>query len=165
MSIYNNCHYWNGSIYIEWWKTDDVTYRAEGPSLIYYDEDGYIERAIWHNNLGDKHRENGPAYIEYYGCEDNNKIIYEEWWENGLLNRYNGAAVIEYNTKGDIVEWEHYLEGIFLPAEIYYKILNVFVSKIKRYKQRKRKELYILLQNKNIISSPDICKLISYFAY
>ena len=79
MSHYNNCHYWNGIIYQEWWTTNSIIYRDNNPSIIYYDEDGNKEIEIWHNKKGEIHRYNEPAIIGY---KSNGKIDYREWWLN-----------------------------------------------------------------------------------
>lgn len=80
MTKYNNCHYWNGTIYKEWWTTyDNIIYRENGPSIIHYDEDGDKEIEIWHNPKGEIHRISEPAIIGY---KSNGKIDYREWWIN-----------------------------------------------------------------------------------
>ena len=82
MSKYHNCHYWNSTIYKEWWTTDSIIYRGEGdlPSIIIYDDNGSKEREVWHDYLGRVHRDNKPAIIIYdsYG-----EIIFQEWYKDG----------------------------------------------------------------------------------
>jgi hypothetical protein len=64
----------------------------------------------WRNNFGDRHREDGPAYIHNSGTQ--------QWWINGKCHRSGGPAIIWPNGS---VEWwdndkQHRLDG---PAMIW----------------------------------------------
>ena len=116
MSVYNNCHYWNGTVYSEWWTTNGFIYRAdtEGkvlPSYIYYDDDGKVERIIYHNSLGLVHKSDGPAEIEY---DPDGYTVYSFYFINGEEVSY----------------------------DLYNFIINMMTEACKRYKKRKRQKKY-----------------------
>jgi hypothetical protein len=139
MSVYNNCHYWNGTVFSEWWTTDGVSYREDDkgyvlPSYIAYDEDGNVERETYHNRLGIVHRSDGPAEIEYdlYGY-----IVCEIYFING-------------------VEVSYYL---------YVMIINMLNMACKRYKTRKRQKIFNLLRSKIYKLNNDICRVVTNYIY
>ena len=53
----------------------------------------------WDNDKYVLHREDGPAFIEYYYS---GSIFWEEWYINGVKHREDGPAFIEYNNDGSI---------------------------------------------------------------
>lgn len=64
----------------------------------------------WRNELGDLHREDGPAYIYYY--EDGSLSI-EEFRINGMYHRLDGPAQIGRFRDGST--WENfYIDGEYL---------------------------------------------------
>lgn len=52
----------------------------------------------WVKN-GKLHRENGPAYLEWY---DNGQIAGEGWYKNGKCHRENGPSYKQWHKNGQI---------------------------------------------------------------
>lgn len=94
-----------------------------------------LNRLIFHNNnssmiyytlYGRIHRNNKPAYLNYY----NNRLITEKYYQFNLLHREDGPAIIKYYSNGKIECEEYYIDGEQHredgPAEIeYYENGNV----------------------------------------
>ena len=76
--------------------------------IIKYWASGLKDHEIWYQNRK-KHREDGPAVIEYYTC--GKKIQSEYWYLKGKRHRTDGPARLTYNLSGDIEFKEWYLNG------------------------------------------------------
>jgi len=61
------------------------------------------------DNFETLHREDGPAWIEYY--YGTNKIFSEEYYINGKMHRENGPACIFYDNNGNTEFEDYYLDG------------------------------------------------------
>lgn len=70
------------------------------------------------------HRENGPAYTIY---NENNNIIYETYWVEGIRHREDGPALIRYSDNGIIFEVEYYVNGYHMLEDEF----NDFIFKKK----------------------------------
>lgn len=140
MSIYNNCHYWNGTVYGEWWTTNGFIYREDDegnvlPSYIYYDDDGNVERVIYHNKLGIIHRSDGPAEIN---------LDYE----------------------GYIIDEIFYINGEEMSYRRYESIIDLLNNACKHFKKRKRQKIFYILRSKMLNKlHDDICKLVVDYIY
>ena len=74
------------------------------------DNAGYVHKEC-RNELHFLHREDGPAYIQYWPGDT---VHLESFLINGVYHRYSGPAYICYNLDGSI-EWEHfYVDGELL---------------------------------------------------
>jgi hypothetical protein len=51
------------------------------------------QKEVWFNKDNNLHREDGPAYIEYYV---NGKIYIEAYYINGIFHNQNGTGFIKY---------------------------------------------------------------------
>lgn len=98
---------------IKWWNTSSGTriiggreaychlykgqyHNSNGPAIVY--ENGSFE----YFQYGIKHRQDGPAYVDYrYGnkcTSEELKGYREEWWYDGELHRIDGPAIsFHYN--------------------------------------------------------------------
>lgn len=94
--------------------------------MIEYGPDGIsVTRQEWYKD-GNRHREDGPAVIEY---REDGRIREEEWWFSDRLHRAgagpeDGPAVIVYREDGSVKQrtWYHHgrLHRAGGPAEILY---------------------------------------------
>jgi len=64
------------------------------------------------------HREDGPAYIDYY---DNGNIEYEVYYINGKCTRLDGPASIWYDKDGKIKKVEYYIKNKYYTFEEWQK--------------------------------------------
>ncbi len=69
------------------------------------DSDGSINK-VWVNKCGDRHREDGPAFISTY---KDGTIRREEFWRRGERYNITGPAIIGYNNDGSIFVEHYYL--------------------------------------------------------
>jgi len=66
------------------------------------------------------HREDGPAYIDYF---NNGTIEHEGYYVKDTKHRLDGPAIIGYNANGDIKYEEYYIEGNEYTKKQYYREL------------------------------------------
>ncbi len=75
-------------------------------------QDGSVEKTVWHNRLGQIHRENGPAILIV--DKDSKKVFSQHWYRNGKLHREDGPAITYADGQK---EW--WLNGIKDRAELW----------------------------------------------
>jgi hypothetical protein len=75
-------------------------YKIEGK---FGGKDGYNTTVAYYNSDYQRHREDGPALIQYY----DDGFVVERWYLNGMAHREDGPAVID--TRYDMKSW--YLYG------------------------------------------------------
>jgi len=99
--------YKNGNLRKEIYCKNGLLHREDGPAYINYFINEEVEKEYYKN--GRRHRENGPAIIKHY---EDGKIYYESYYINGKLHREDGPARIWYGYDG-ITIWskEYYLNG------------------------------------------------------
>lgn len=85
------------------------------------DDHGFL-RKEWRNELGQFHREDGPAEII---CYDDGETLLKAFWLNGFRHRDFGPAQIRYYLDGSIEREAFYVSGISHresgPTEICYE--------------------------------------------
>lgn len=86
----------DGEFAVEY-RYEGIRHREDGPAVVQYYKDGNKKYEAWSIN-NRPHREDGPAKIWYY--ENGNKEI-EEWWIDNELHREDGPATIEYYENGN----------------------------------------------------------------
>ena len=96
------------SIELIWKNENDERHKENGPACIEYDQNGNIEYKSWWIN-GELHNENGPAAIKYYS---NGNVKYKSWYINNKYHNENGPAYIEYDQSGKITKQEYWKNGI-----------------------------------------------------
>jgi len=81
-----------------------------------YCDNGIMAYEHWHreDNRYYHHREDGPAYIEYWKSVER---IYEAWYINNKRHRIDGPARIYYNPDGTIYKNYYYISGERLSKE------------------------------------------------
>lgn len=52
---------------------------------------GPLQSEEWTNDWGERHREDGPAWISY---DTTGRVEDMTWWDNGVLHRTDGPAAI-----------------------------------------------------------------------
>ena len=79
MKLEKKIEYWNDKkLCQETWHLDGKLHREDGPSAIFYNQDGSVGAEHWH--IGGKlHREDGPAVIRY---DRDKKAYYQKWFLN-----------------------------------------------------------------------------------
>lgn len=83
---------------VEYFIKDRIRHRNDGPAWIqYYDAELTIPRIERWYINGQLHRENAPAYFRYY---KSGKLAAEEWFINGSLYRTTGPSSILFNEDG-----------------------------------------------------------------
>ncbi len=81
---------------------------SEGAALIRYYPNNKVFKKIYYKE-GLIHRENNlPAFYEYY---KNGSLKLVEYRVNNKLHRENGAAIIEYDERKNIISYQYYLNG------------------------------------------------------
>jgi len=76
--------------------------------------DGKIRSKSWirlTNGKYNLHREDGPAYINYY---DDASIFYEQFFKNGHYHRLDGPAATRYFPDGSIEYERFWIDGEFI---------------------------------------------------
>jgi antitoxin component YwqK of YwqJK toxin-antitoxin module len=91
----------------EWLDKDNKRHREDGPAKINYYENGNIKREGYYLN-GKRYREDGPSIMEYY---ENGNIKEKGYHINDKLHREDGPARIEYYLNGNIQDEQYYLNG------------------------------------------------------
>jgi hypothetical protein len=81
---------------------------SESPFYRIYREDGTLAFRIYREN-GLPHREDGPAWVEFFPDEKKNCELY---YRRGFVHREDGPASIEYNNKGEVEFVDFYLAGV-----------------------------------------------------
>ena len=76
--------------------------------IVKYWSSGLKDHEIWYQNRK-KHREDGPAVIEYYTC--GKKIQSEHWYLEGKRHRNDGPALTIYSDSGEICVKEWWMSG------------------------------------------------------
>ena len=94
-------YYTDGSIRYEEWSQNGERHREDGPAWIRYLPDGSKYEG-WYQNR-ERHREDGPAGIGYYG---NGSVEYEEWY-------WHGEKVEDITSLEDFKAWQ-YLKSVGL---------------------------------------------------
>jgi hypothetical protein len=116
----------------EWFNKDNKLHREDGPAYIEYYENE--NGNIWREVYyinGNIHREDGPACIYYYENENGN-IWREVYYINGNIHREDGPHVIDYFENGSIkAEW-YYLNNTPYSKEDYLEKIKGIKSFNKR---------------------------------
>lgn len=77
-----------------------ITKKYKYSLLVFSERYTYIDKKM--------HKEDGPAYIEYYR---NKRIKKEIYYKNNRIHRENGPAVIHYYKNGNIKSYVYYLDN------------------------------------------------------
>ena len=108
--------YWDGKNWLKVVKSYDLTryylgdklHRNDGPAVIFYHDNGSIEREIYYF-VGEYHRINGPAVIDYF---ENGNFIEKNYFYYGKLHRDNGPALLYYDEDSSCILEMFYFNGI-----------------------------------------------------
>lgn len=90
----------------EWFKGGN-RHRDDGPAYISYNEDGSVSTESYYQN-NKEHRDGAPA-VTYYSPDG--KPSTEFWYQSGALHREGGPAQIHYNEDGTSYSEKWYLNG------------------------------------------------------
>lgn len=96
---------------------------------------GIIRHKIW-SEENKIHRENGPAWIEYYVTGN---VKTKAYFFNGVLHREDGPAVKKYTPDGKMYSPEYYLNGERVSKEAVeeYRKIHSLLKKTKESKKVK----------------------------
>jgi len=101
---------------------DKVTrHRTDGPAVIYYYEDGSVEREYYFIN-NKRHRTDGFAAIWYY---QDGSVLCEYYYINEKHHRLDGPSIIYYyNQDGSINSEYYYINNTCYSKEEYDNLIN-----------------------------------------
>lgn len=71
--------------------------------------DGSKSIETWNDGDGNYHREDGPAYIQYYS---NGKVMKEKWYTHGVLHSDTTPSIKMYHTNGELNGIIWYTHGV-----------------------------------------------------
>jgi hypothetical protein len=105
--------YRDGKLHCEW-SPAYVEYLDSiyGDSIdFFYGEEPVLEE--WFLD-GSRHRENGPAVVQYPTPEDSSDglPLYQAWWQFDAQHRLDGPAVVKYNWETESIDHWYYIKGI-----------------------------------------------------
>ena len=117
-------YYNNGKIRRErYYNTNNELHRENEPAWIDYFENGNIKSMDYYIN-GDTHREDGPAVIGYY---ENGNIRFKSYFVNDKIHREDGPADTYYSEDGLASCKNYYINGVYLTNE--YNQYKISLSK------------------------------------
>lgn len=99
---------------------------------------GSLKSITYFNEIGKKHRKNGPAHLTYHA---NGKLKSSKYFKNGKCHRTNGPSETYYNKKGFKIYEGYYIDGKLdrvgdKPSLIYYR--DEMVAHQYYYKNNKK---------------------------
>ena len=107
---YKETKYSDGSFRRVWRDENGELHREDGPAFIQYYTFGPVETEQFFR-FDEPHRISGPALIEYY---PDGSIEYEAFYLNGEYHRTDGPSEISYHEDGEVhSEWFH-IKGEYL---------------------------------------------------
>lgn len=86
------------TVWCEEWCLNGLLHREDGPAYLRYWGNGSVRYEMWYLD-GRVHRRNGPARTDY---RKNGMVKSEEWLRNGVLRRGDGPAYIQYRKDGSV---------------------------------------------------------------
>mgnify|MGYP002507824257 CR=1 FL=1 len=135
-------YYNNGKIRRKLYRNiNDELHRENEPAWIEYYKNGNIKSIDYYIN-GVSHREDGPAIIGYY---ENGEVRFKTYFINDKIHKEDGPANIYYNEDGSISDKNYYINGVDLTKEY------------NDYKNRLSKQM---IENENDINKLKIIKIV-----
>lgn len=86
-----------------------------------YYGNGHISKEYFWDSINRRHREDGPAYTEYY---PNGNKEYEAYYQNDLLHREDGPAQICYKYNGKIEKEYYWIKGTKITDELQIMVIK-----------------------------------------
>jgi len=126
ISYYNENNQKSGSIARECYYINGQRHREDGPAIIWYRREGFIEGGYYYRN-GQLHREDGPAEIWY---REDGSVEREYYYKNDRPHREDGPAKIRYNSNNEPNE-AYYLNGVKLDKQKWLKQIGLIKMKQK----------------------------------